>query len=54
MERMGMKDKKNFLKNYIHPAMDSGLLLSLYPINSKSPQQKYYLTENGKSLLHSK
>ena len=42
MEKTGMNDKRNFVKNYIHPAINSGLVLSLYPIGSKSPQQKYY------------
>ena len=51
MEKTGMKDKRNFLKNYIHPAINSGLVLSLYPIGSKSPQQKYYLTDKGKGFL---
>lgn len=51
MEKTGMKDKRNFLKNYIHPAINSGLVLSLYPVGSKSPQQKYYLTDKGKGFL---
>ena len=38
--------------SYTHlPAINSGLVLSLYPIGSKSPQQKYYLTDKGKGFL---
>ncbi len=50
MVRLGMKDRRNFLKNYIHTALDLGLIHSVYPINSKSPQQKYFLTDRGKEL----
>lgn len=51
MESMGLKDKSNFLGNYLYPAIEQKLVESLYPERPKHPKQKYYLTEQGKTLL---
>ena len=40
MERMGLKGRDNFRKNYLVPAME----------NLKHRDQKYRLTEQGKAL----
>lgn len=51
MELMGLKDKSNFLENYLYPAIEMELVKSLYPKQPKHPKQKYHLTEAGKALL---
>lgn len=51
MESMGLKDKRNFLENYIYPAIKMELVELLYPQQPKHPKQKYYLTEKGKTLI---
>lgn len=51
MESMGLKDKGNFLENYLYPAIELKLVEPLYPEQPKHPKQKYRLTEKGKALL---
>ncbi len=51
MESIGLKDKSNFLENYLYPAIGLKLVEALYPEQPKHPKQKYYLTEKGKDLL---
>ncbi len=51
MELLQLKDRKNFLNNYLNPAVEAGLVCPLYPESPKHPKQKYRLTEKGKSLL---
>lgn len=48
---MGLKDKSNFLENYLYPAIRLKLVEPLYPEQPKHPKQKYHLTEKGKTLL---
>ena len=51
MELIGLKDKSNFLENYLYPAIGLDLVEPLYPENPKHPRQKYRLTEKGKGLF---
>ena len=51
MESMGLKDKSNFLENYLYPAIGLKLVEPPYPEQPKHPKQKYNLTEKGKTLL---
>ena len=41
----------NFFKNYISPALEAKYIAMQYPDSPKHPNQKYYLTDLGKSLL---
>lgn len=51
MQLMQLKDRENFLNNYLTPSIYAGLVEPLYPNQPKHPKQKYYLTEKGKALL---
>ena len=51
MEMMKLKNRENFLDNYLNPSMEAGLVEPLYPNQPKHPKQKYRLTEQGKALL---
>ena len=51
MESMNLKDVMNFFKNYINPALEANYIAMQYPDSPKHPNQKYYLTDLGKSLL---
>lgn len=46
-----LKDRENFLHNYLNPAIEGGRVEPLYPDQPKHPKQKYRLTEAGKDLL---
>lgn len=51
---MNLKDRENFMVNYLNPAMDEGLVVMLYPNNPKHPRQKNLLTVKGLAVYHSK
>lgn len=51
MSLLKLKDRVNFLKTYLAPALEEGLISMKYPKNPKHPGQKYMLTEKGKALL---
>ena len=48
---MELKNRENFLDNYLNPSMETGLVEPLYPDQPKHPKQKYRLTEKGKNML---
>lgn len=50
----GLKDRINFRRLYIDPAMDSGLIEFTIPQKPNSRLQSYRLTEKGRSLLASR
>lgn len=51
MGMMELKDRENFLDNYLNPSMEAGWVEPLYPNQPTHPKQKYRLTEQGKALL---
>ena len=46
----GKKDATYFRRTTLQPMLDDGLLIPTDSKSSRSPQQKYYLTEKGKQL----
>lgn len=51
---MNLKDRENFMMNYLTPAMKEGFVVMLYPNNPKHPRQKYLLTVKGLAVYNSK
>lgn len=47
----GWKNASKFKEKYINPLIAEGLADMTVPDKPTSPNQKYYLTEKGKSLL---
>lgn len=54
MELLELTDRKNFLSNYLNPAISEGFIEPLYPGSPKHPRQKYRLTEKGLEWLELK
>ena len=50
MVEMGLKDRENFMANYLTPAMSEAYLRPLYPDAVRHPRQRYLLTVKGMSL----
>ena len=51
---MNLKDRENFMENYLSPAIKDGFIVMLYPDNPKHPGQKYLLTTTGLALYNFK
>lgn len=47
LTEMKLKDRENFLANYLNPAIDQGFVCLLYPDSPRHPRQKYLLTVKG-------
>ena len=47
MEQLKLSDRKNFLSNYLNPAIKDGFVRLLYPDSPRHPRQKYLLTVKG-------
>lgn len=54
MQKMGLKDIKNFRDGYLNPAVGDGWIELTIPDKPKSPKQKYKLTVLGKIELKEK
>lgn len=52
LSAMGLKDRENFMENYLIPAMKEGWVVMLYPNNPKHPRQKYLLTVKGLAVYN--
>ena len=50
MERLGLRDKRNFKINYLQPALSLGLIEMTIPDKPNSRLQRYRLTEKGFSV----
>ena len=51
MEALELNHRPTFRTNYLHPALNEGFIIPLYPEKPKHPRQKYRLTEKGLELL---
>lgn len=51
MEALGLNHRPTFRTNYLHPALNEGYIIPLYPEQPSHPKQKYRLTEKGKNML---
>lgn len=51
MEALNLKNRSYFMKDYVKPALEQGLIEPVFPDQPRSPKQKYRLTEKGKSSL---
>lgn len=49
---LGLKDRENFLANYLNPAISEGYIRLLYPGSPRHPRQKYLLTAKGMELYN--
>lgn len=52
MTSVGLKDRVNFLRNYLNPAIQENVLRLLYPDKPNHPRQKYLLTVKGLAILN--
>lgn len=52
MEGLGLNHRPTFRANYLHPALNEGYIISLYPNQPSHPKQKYRLTDKGRELLN--
>lgn len=46
-----LKGRRNFLTNYLNPAIEGGYVLRAYPDKPNHPNQRYYLSEKGLKLV---
>ena len=51
MTHIGLKDRENFMENYLTPAIAKEYVQQLYPNSPHHPRQKYLLTKKGKEFL---
>ena len=47
LSEMGLKNRENFLDNYLNPAIADGWVKLLYPDSPRHPRKKYLLTVKG-------
>ena len=51
MDKLSLKDRKNFREAYLNPAIIAELIEMTIPAKPTSSKQKYRLTEKGKNYL---
>jgi ATP-dependent DNA helicase RecG len=51
MDRLGLKDRMHFSREYIAPALDGGFIEMTIPDKLRSSRQKYRLTDKGREVL---
>ena len=47
LQAFGLKDRENFLRLFLNPAIEEGFVKLLYPDKPRHPRQKYLLTVKG-------
>ena len=52
LERVGLKDRKNFWEYHLTPAIKEGFVCLLHPDKPRHPRQKYLLTVKGTLLFN--
>ena len=52
MSTVGLKNRENFMDNYLNPAIEGGYARLLYPNSPRHPRQKYLLTVKGLTLYY--
>ena len=52
MSAVGLKNRENFMDNYLNPAIESGYVCLLYPDTPRHPRQRYLLTVKGITLYN--
>ena len=50
-EKLGLKNRDYFRKNYLTPAIEQGFVALTIPDKPTSSKQQYYLTDKGKEFL---
>lgn len=50
MNFLHLSGRRSFIENYIHPAIEEGLIEMSQPDSPKSPTQKYRLTAKGEQI----
>ena len=50
--RLGLRHKPNFRKNYLNPALASGVIEMTAPDSPRSPTQRYRLTGAGRHIAN--
>ena len=51
LEKVGLKDRENFLEYSLRPAIAERFVKPIYPDKPRHPRQKYLLTAKGLMLL---
>lgn len=51
MTELGLAHRPTFRKNYLHPALEAGLIEMIHPETPRARNQKYRLTARGEKLL---
>ena len=51
MAELGLAHRPTFRKNYLHPAIEAGLIEMIHPETPRARNQKYRLTVRGEKLL---
>ena len=51
MDKLKLKGRDNFLKLYLTPALQRGIVSQLYPAAPRHPRQKYLLSPKGMEFL---
>ena len=50
-KKLGLKHRQTFRENYLHPALENGLIERTIPEKPTSRLQKYRFTEKGRKAL---